>query len=287
MNVTRYQAYRTLINRISALTKSFSAQKPQKTISNLLIILALMLSLSLVGCAYTSVNSQAEVPPMHSISEFRDQPFAEVADPWEGFNRNMYRFNFYFDKYLFLPVVNSYEFVTPTFIQERISGFYNNLGEVRNLTNSLFQLKGTESVKTLGRFVTNSTLGLGGMFDPATRFGLERHNEDFGKTLCYWGTGSGPYLVLPVFGPSSVRDTGGLAVDTGISYGIYAGIDPFGNTGNSFAIGAGITTLEAIDTRHQQSFRYYDSGYPFEYYMVRFFYHEKREIESAKPLPAQ
>jgi phospholipid-binding lipoprotein MlaA len=196
----------------------------------------------------------------------------------------MYRFNYYFDKYLFLPVVNCYEFVTPTFLQERISGFYNNLGEVRNLTNSLFQLKGTESAVTLGRFVTNSTLGLGGLFDPATSFGLERHYQDFGKTLGYWGADSGPYLVLPIFGPSSLRDTSGLAVDTGIRYGILAAIDPFGN--NSLAINSGISTLEAVDTRHQQSFRYYESGYPFEYYMVRFFYHEKREIESQKPLNA-
>jgi len=252
----------------------------------LLFIPALLLALSLAGCATSMVNSEAEVPARHSISEFQDQRFAEVADPWEGFNRNMYRFNYYFDKYLFLPVVNSYEFVTPTFLQERISGFYNNLGEVRNLTNSLFQLKGTESAITLGRFVTNSTLGIGGLFDPATSFGLERHNQDFGKTLGYWGADSGPYLVLPIFGPSSLRDTSGLAVDTGIRYGILAAIDPFGNTGNSLAINSGISTLEAVDTRHQQSFRYYESGYPFEYYMVRFFYHEKREIESKKPLNA-
>jgi phospholipid-binding lipoprotein MlaA len=92
--------------------------------------------------------------------------------------------------------------------------------------------------------------------------------------------------VLPIFGPSSLRDAGGLAVDSGIRYGIYTAIDPFGNSDDSFAIGAGITALEAIDTRHQQSFRYHESGYPFEYYMVRFFYHEKREIESGKPLPA-
>ncbi|MFA7059564.1 MAG: VacJ family lipoprotein [Pedobacter sp.] len=248
-----------------------------------LIILALILTLSLCGCAASMVNTQTEAPARHSISDFRDQSFAEVTDPWEGFNRNMYRFNFYFDKYLFLPVVRGYEFITPTFLQERISGFYNNLGEVRNLTNSLFQLKGTESITTLGRFVTNSTLGLGGFFDPATSFGLERHDEDFGKTLGYWGADSGPYLVLPIFGPSSLRDTGGLAVDTGITYGIYTVIDPFGNTGNSFAISSGITAMETIDARHQQSFRYYESGYPFEYYMVRFFYHEKREIESGKP----
>ena len=249
-------------------------------------VLALLLTLSLAGCATISADTQAEVPARHTISEFRDQSFAEVEDPWEGFNRSMYRFNFYFDKYLFLPVVYGYEFITPTFVQKRVSGFYNNLGEVRNFTNSLFQLKGTESVTTLGRFVTNSTLGLGGLFDPATRFGLTRHDEDFGKTLAYWGAGSGPYLVLPIFGPSSLRDAGGLAVDSGINYGIYTVIDPFRNTGNSFAIFSGITTLEAIDARHQQSFRYYESGYPFEYYMVRFFNHQKREIESRKPIPA-
>jgi phospholipid-binding lipoprotein MlaA len=249
---------------------------------NRLTCVSMVLSLTLAGCATTMVNTQDEVPAMHSISEFRDQNFAEVADPWEGFNRGVYRFNFYFDKYLFLPVVNSYEFVTPIFLQERISGFYNNLGEVQNLSNSLFQLKGTESLSTLGRFVTNSTLGLGGLFDPATSFGLERRDQDFGKTLGYWGMGSGPYLVLPILGPSSLRDTGGRAVDAAITYGIYTAIDPFADSGNSFAISTGITTLQAIDTRHKEKFRYYESGYPFEYYMVRFIYHEKREIESSR-----
>lgn len=246
-------------------------------------IITMMLTLYLAGCAATGASTLVEVQPRHTISEFKDQRFAEVADPWEGFNRSMYRFNFYFDKYLFIPVVNSYEFVTPTFVQERVSGFYNNLAEVKNFTNSLFQLKGVESVETLGRFVTNSTVGIGGLFDPATSFGLERHDQDFGKTLGRWGVGSGPYLILPIFGPSSLRDTGGLVVDSAITYGIYTAIDPFGNTGNAFAISAGITTLEAIDTRHRQSFRYYESGYPFEYHVVRFIYHSKREIESGKP----
>ncbi len=250
-------------------------------------IIQLMLALALAGCATTGVNSPAEVPPRHSINEFRDQRFAEVADPWEGFNRSMYRFNYYFDKYLFLPVVNGYEFVTPVFLQQRVSGFYNNLGEVKNLTNSLFQLKGKESATTLGRFVTNSTVGLGGLFDPATSFGLERHNQDFGKTLGYWGVGSGPYIVLPIFGPSSLRDTGGLAVDSSIRYGLYTVIDPFASTGHAFAITAGMTALEGVDARHQQTFRYYDSGYPFEYDMVRFFYHNKREIESGRPRPVE
>ncbi|QXE92464.1 VacJ family lipoprotein [Geomonas subterranea] len=245
------------------------------------IAVSLSLALPLAGCA-TGVKSQLEVRPWHSINEFRDQRFADVADPWEGFNLGMYRFNYYLDKYLLIPVVNGYEFVTPTFVQHRVSGIFNNLGEVRNLTNSLLQLKGGESATTLGRFLTNTIIGLGGMFDPATRFGLDRHDQDFGKTLGYWGAGSGPYLVLPFFGPSSVRDTGGLAVDTGITYGIYTALDPFADTGHSFAISAGVASLEAVDMRHQQSFRYYESGYPFEYYMVRFLYHEKREIETGK-----
>jgi phospholipid-binding lipoprotein MlaA len=247
-------------------------------------MLVLLLILFLAGCTANTVNRLVEVPPRHSISEFSDQRFAEVADPWEEFNRSMYRFNYYFDKYLFLPVVTGYELVTPTFFQERISCFYNNFGEVKNITNSLFQLKGRETITTLGRFVTNSTLGLGGLFDPATDFGLARHKEDFGKTLGYWGAGSGPYLVLPIFGPSSLRDTGGLAVDSGINFGIYSALSPFGNSDSGFAISTSIMALDAVDTRHQMSFRYYEGGYPFEYYMVRFFYHEKREIESGKPL---
>jgi len=287
MTVSRYQICQAPTSRISSLMKFSSAISLQRKIYNILTILVLVLSLNLAGCATFSFSDQDEVPAKHSISEFRDQRFAEVADPWEGFNRSMYRFNYYFDKYLFIPVVTGYEFVAPVFVQDRVSSFFNNLGEVKNFTNSLFQLKGTESMTTLGRFLTNSTVGIGGLFDPATGFGLKRNDQDFGKTLGYWGAGSGPYLVLPVFGPSSLRDTGGLAVDTGIKYGIYTAIDPFENTGSSSAISAGIATLEAVDARHQQSFRYHESGYPFEYYMVRFFHHQKREIESGKPLPAE
>ena len=243
------------------------------------IVPALLLLVALAGCATVRSNPAAEVPPMHSINELTDQHFAYVYDPWVGFNRSMYRFNYYFDKYFFLPVVNGYEFVTPVFLQDRISNFYNNIGEIRTLTNGLLQLNGEESVKTLGRFLTNSTIGLGGLFDPATKFGIKRRQDDFGKTLGHWGAGSGPYLVLPVFGPSSLRDAGGLAVDSGITYGIYSAIDPFDNSDESFSASAGIAALEAIDARHQQSFRYFESGYPFEYYLVRFLYHEKRELE--------
>jgi len=251
------------------------------------IALALTLAVALSGCAGTRVNTQDDERPWHSINEFRDQRFAEVADPWEGVNRNMYRFNFYLDKYVLIPVVNGYEYVTPTFVQNRVSGFYNNLNEVRNLSNSVFQLKGKESATTLGRFVTNSTIGLGGMFDPASKLGMPRHDQDFGKTLGYWGAGSGPYVVLPFFGPSSLRDTAGLVFDDGLAFGIYTMVDPFGSTSTPLLYGAGFTALEGVDMRHQQQFRYYGSGYPFEYYMVRFLYHQKRELESGKRIPAE
>lgn len=255
----------------------------KRTSGRFLQAFSLFFLLLTAGCAATQSNIHREIPPMHTIGEFRDQRFAEVNDPWERFNLNMYRFNFYLDKYLLLPVVRGYESVTPVFVQHRVSNFYNNVAEIRNLSNSMLQAKGKESLSTLGRFVTNSTIGIGGLFDPATKFGLERQDQDFGKTLGYWGAESGPYLVLPFFGPSSVRDTSGLAFDSAVLYGIYSAVGPFDNTSNSQAISAGITTLQVVDMRHQQDFRYFESGYPFEYYMVRFFYHEKRELESAKP----
>nr|WP_284694565.1 VacJ family lipoprotein [Geomonas sp. Red32] len=248
-------------------------------------MIVLLLVLALSGCATTKPQPAREIPPRHTMAEFRDQPFAYVYDPWEGFNRNMYRFNFYFDKYLYIPVVHGYEYVTPVFLQHRVSHFFSNIGELKNLTNSIFQLKGQEAGITLGRFLTNSTLGLGGLFDPATQWGLKPRPEDFGKTLGYWGVASGPYLVLPIFGPSSVRDTGGLAVDSGIRYGMYRVAEAPVDSDDSFAVALGIETLEAVDARHLQPFRYYESGFPFEYYLVRFVYHEKRELEATKPPP--
>ena len=243
------------------------------------VIIALYLALSCAGCATTTVNLPLEMPAMHTVSEFSDDEYvARVPDPWEGFNRSMYKFNYNFDKYFFLPLVSGYEFITPTFVQTGVTNFFNNVGEVRTLYNSLLQAKGEKSMVTLGRFVTNTTIGIGGLFDPATSFGLERQKEDFGQTLGVWGVGTGPYLVLPVLGPNTVRSAGGFAVDAGIRYAIISAIDPFENTRGQDGIQAGIETLEAIDMRHKESFRYYESGYPFEYYMVLFLSSEKREL---------
>jgi phospholipid-binding lipoprotein MlaA len=243
------------------------------------VLLALYLALSLTGCATTIANRPPEEPAMHSVSEFSDdERVVDIADPWEGFNRGVYKFNYRFDRYFFLPVVSGYEFITPTFIQKGVSNFFANIGEIRTLYNSAFQLKGKKFLTTFGRFLTNSTIGIGGLFDPATPFGLKKQSEDFGRTLGYWGVDSGPYLVLPVLGPNSLRSTGGFAVDAGIRFTTIAATDPFENVDHGTGIMAGISTLEAIDMRHKEKFRYYESGYPFEYYMVRFLYHKKGEL---------
>ncbi len=247
-----------------------------------LMLAALCLAVSLAGCATTTATLPAEVPAMHSAVEVTDDVVAVTPDPWFGFNRGMYKFNYNLDKYLFLPVVSGYEFITPTPVQTGVSNFFNNISEIRNLTNCLFQLKGSQSLRTLGRFATNTTIGIGGLFDPATSMGMESQIEDFGQTLGYWGTGTGNYLVLPLFGPSNVRDAGGLVVDSAIHAGIKQAIDPLGNVSNGDAILLGVTALNAIDKRHVEKFRYNGSDYPFEYDMVRWLAGEKRKLDVMK-----
>ena len=246
------------------------------------MMLALYLVLLLAGCATTKADLPPEVPAMHTIDEFSDDEdrVAYANDPWETFNRRMYRFNYNFDKYVFLPVVSGYEFITPSFVQTGVSNFFDNVYEIRTLYNSLFQLKMKKALTTLGRFVTNSTIGIGGLFEVADSFGLKRQNEDFGQTLGRWGVGTGPYLVLPILGPNTVRSATGFGVDAGIRILMLDAIDPYENcsANDKLAIEAGTTTLEAINLRRKQKFRYYESGYPFEYYMVRFLYRESREF---------
>jgi phospholipid-binding lipoprotein MlaA len=244
------------------------------------VVVALYLALSLSGCAATRASAlPPEEPARHTIAEFRDdQPIAYVADPWEGFNRSMYNFNYRFDKYVFLPVVRGYEFVLPTFTQKGISNFFDNIGEVRTLYNSAFQLKGKKFLITFGRFLANSTIGIGGLLDPATLMGLARQGETFGETLGDWNVASGPYLVLPVLGPNTVRSAGGSAVDAGIRYAVLSAIDPLGHVEHGEIILAGVSTLEAIDMRHQLQFRYYQTGFPFEYDFIRFLYCKRDEL---------
>ena len=247
-------------------------------------VLAVLLAL-LTGCGakVPPEDGLGIIPAAKPVSEYvnKDSTYTlDAYDPWEGFNRNMYVFNYYFDKYFFLPVVSAYEFILPDYVEDRISGIFNNLGELKNFTNNLLQLKFKRTAVTTGRFLVNSTIGLVGMYDPATHWGMARQKEDFGQTLGHYGVGAGPYLVLPVFGPSTLRDTSGLAVDGGIRMAVHDwALD---DVDNKSKVKDAINIIGAIDARHQTKFRYYQSGSPFEYELVRLIYLELRQIEIAK-----
>lgn len=203
-----------------------------------------------------------------------------VYDPWEPMNRAIYNFNALFDRHIFLPTVDGYRAITPDIVETGISNFFSNLMEVRNLFNNILQLKIKDSGVTLGRFVTNTTVGVLGLWDPATEVGLFEKREDFGQTLGYWGVKSGPYFVIPFLGPSTLRDASGFGVDFAVNY--KADLLNIYDDANKEGISIGTNLLQAIDTRKNTAFRYYGSGSPFEYELIRYAFEEKRKIEIAK-----
>jgi phospholipid-binding lipoprotein MlaA len=256
------------------------------SIRNILMILLMfgVVTFLFTGCAANKgvINNQApNVPAKITIDPDADiEYFIDAYDPLEGFNRQMYVFNYYADTYFLLPIVKGYAFITPDYVEDRITSFFKNLGELKNFTNCMFQLKPKDTGVTLGRFVTNSTIGLAGFYDPAAHFGWLRRNEDFGQTLGWYGMGPGPYLVLPIFGPSTLRDGSGLLVDTVIKSATYdAALD---NTSKKDSILLGVNILSAIDVRHRVAFRYYKSGSPFEYELLRRLYLDVRDIQISK-----
>lgn len=134
-------------------------------------------------------------------------------DPWENWNRGVYKFNKAVDK-VAKPIAKGYKFVTPDVVESGISNIFDNLGDIPNMLNNLFQGNFLDSLSDLGRFAINSTVGLAGIWDPASKMGLEKHDEDFGQTLGAWGVAPGPYVMLPFLGPSTFRDTIAIPADS-------------------------------------------------------------------------
>lgn len=128
------------------------------------------------------------------------------ADPWEPLNRQIHGFNSGFDKVTLKPLAKGYEMITPKFLRIGIRNFSSNLRTPLNAINSFLQGKFKYGFSESGRFLANSTIGLFGVLDVAKEMGLEKHNEDFGETFAAWGIPDGPYVVLPILGPSTVRD---------------------------------------------------------------------------------
>jgi len=167
-----------------------------KTGSRYLRVVLLSFTLVLSGCASTNG------PP-------------DEGDPFESYNRAMYKFNDALDKAVLTPAAQAYKDNIPHPVQSGVSNFFSNLDDAWVFVNDLFQFKFKQAASDLSRFVWNSTVGLFGFIDVATSLDLPKHDEDFGQTLGSWGVGEGPYLVLPILGPSNIRDAGGLVADYG------------------------------------------------------------------------
>jgi phospholipid-binding lipoprotein MlaA len=195
----------------------------------------------------------AEAPSMYSY------------DPLERINRFTYRFNARFDEHVFLPVANGYRHI-PGPIRAGVHNFFRNLAEVTSTVNYGLQWRLSSGTRSLGRFVINSTVGIGGLFDVATKLKLSNEQTGFSATLSTWGVPPGPYLVVPLLGPSSLRDGFGFLGDYGIEYGI--NVVNLYRGDKTYALGV----VNAIDQRAAIDFRYYGSGSPFEYETIRFLY---------------
>lgn len=168
------------------MTRSMSLLDQAKSRQLMLAIFALVM-VALAGCA--------------------SGPRSDPRDPWEPLNRKVWDFNEAVDDAILKPVASTYKEVVPTLVRKGVNNFFANLGDAWSFVNNVLQLKPLGAVESLTRFNVNTILGVGGLFDVASEMNIDRHKEDFGQTLGRWGVRSGPYMVLPILGPSTLRDT--------------------------------------------------------------------------------
>lgn len=243
---------------------------------------AIVLAIHVVACS-TTQPKLGDVPAKRQLADVMadddKSTITAVYDPWERYNHWMYDFNARFDRYIFLPAAKVYKAVLPGFARAGIHNFFSNLSDIGNLANAILQGKPAQSVRTLGRLAANSTVGIGGLWDPASTFGLEYQREDFGQTLGRWGLGPGPFLVLPILGPSTLRDAPSLYVDL-FFHPMYKPEDWLIEVKDGERLALGL--VNSIDARANIGFEYYGMGSPFEYYWVRSLWLEYRKLEINK-----
>jgi len=195
----------------------------QKIVTLLNYLAILCAATYLCGC--TSVGANSEIDP----------------DPWEAWNKPVYNFNDKVDGYFLKPVATGYRWLMPDAGERAVTRFFGNLGEISNTVNNLLQGKPGQAANSTGRFLFNSTLGVGGLFEVAESMGLRKYDaEDFGQTLGVWGVGPGPYIVLPFLGPSNLRDAPARLVDR------YTGPAPYIS---EEAVNYGLTVAEQVNNR--------------------------------------
>ena len=200
------------------------------------------------------------------------------GDPFESYNRAMFSFNDGLDEYILRPVAEGYDAVLPSPVKTGVSNFFSNLGDIFVILNDILQFKFKQAVEDTSRFIFNSTIGLYGLIDVSTEFGLPKHNEDFGQTLATWGVGDGPYVVLPFFGPRTMRGTAGFVVES--TY------DPVYKIKNDDAMW-GTVALRAVDDRYKllRASRIVDQAALDKYSFVRDAYlqHRKNLVYDGNP----
>jgi phospholipid-binding lipoprotein MlaA len=175
------------------------------------------------------------------LSGCASDPAEPAKDEWEGWNRSVHGFNDGLDKAVIKPVAKGYQEYVPEPVNQGVTNFFGNITDIGVTLNDLFQLKMLQSGMDLSRFLINTTAGVGGLFDVASKLDLPKHNEDFGQTLGFWGVPSGNYMVLPLIGPSSPRDAVGLLGDALLNPLTYISF------GSSAAVGAAITGAKAVE----------------------------------------
>lgn len=172
-------------------------------------LLVAAIAMSLVGCASAvTEEQQADLDP---------------RDPYESWNRGVQDFNDGLDDYFMKPVAKSYQWITPTFVDKGVTNFFSNLSDISVTMNDLLQAKFGQGSMDAGRFLVNTSVGVGGIVDVASMIDLPKHDEDFDQTLGFWGVPTGPYIVLPLIGPNSPRGLGGLIGDTAANPSTYVG----------------------------------------------------------------
>ena len=179
-------------------------------------LITLAAALAAPALAYAQEAPVAEAAPVAQV-----EPAAQAepaiapseGDPWQSFNRSMFSVHESVDQAVVEPVARGYRSVTPGPVRQGVRNFLRNLRAPVIFANDVLQAEGNRGLTTVARFAVNTTIGIAGVFDPATSMGLEYHDEDFGQTLAVWGVDEGPYLFVPLMGPSNVRDTTGRIVD--------------------------------------------------------------------------
>ncbi len=189
-----------------------------------LFLTLLLFAFFLNGCATTEVSNQNQAGEAEEVAPLAETEVEEnEVDPYEDFNRKIFVFNDTLDRFVAKPISDAYLWVTPQFVQTGVANFFNNLKDINVVLNDTLQGKFQQGAEDSGRFVVNSTVGLLGLFDVATEIGLEKHDEDFAQTLAVWGVPEGPYLVLPVLGPSTSRGVPVGIFDTAANPTSYVG----------------------------------------------------------------